>query len=94
MRTWIGFCFYLMIDYYAYPYFALIIILPIIRKVYLRECLSGMYSVHVFYFGYFIIDQTCLMLYPIISMSIVFPQLQLEDSSWTNYFKFIRIVLL
>ena len=79
IRTWWGFCFYAIIDYYAYPYFALIIILPIIKKVYYREVGSGMYSVHVFYFSYFLIDQTSLILYPIISLSLMFRHLELAD---------------
>ena len=85
-----GFCAFLTVDMFANPFFGNVITWPVCRQVYKREVLSGLYSIHIYYFGYFLFKALFLQLYPIILVSIIFPHLRLTDPSLNNYLKFLR----
>ena len=84
-----GFSTFLTIDAFANPFFGNVITWPLWLSIYKREVLSGLCSVHVFYFGYFLYKVVFLQIYPILLWSIIFPHLDLMDASSNNFWDLI-----
>ena len=87
---WIGFTSYLTTDMFAASLFSNIISLPEFVPVFKREFASGLYSVHMYYFGNFLCKMFCLGFYPCMIISIVFYPLKLVDSSDENLLRFMK----
>ena len=66
------------------------IIFPILRQIYTREKGSGLYSVHSFYIANAIMQTLFNMIYPILLSVIVFYFLGFKDTSFENFYLFIK----
>jgi len=66
----------------------------IFLPVFKRELKSGLYSVHVYYFGNFLAKLMCLSFYPALIFSLLFYSLEVKDSSQENYIEFIKVACL
>lgn len=90
MQNWIGFAAYLNQDCFASSFFSNIVSQPIMAPVFRREHASGMYSVHMYYFGNWLSRLLTMGFYPVMLISIIFYSLGLVDSSMDNYVAFLK----
>ena len=91
IKNWIGFAAYLNQDCFASPFFANVVSLPCFLNVFKREVASGLYSVHMYYFGNWLCKMMTVGFYPLILISIVFWYLDLTDLSKENYWQFLKV---
>jgi hypothetical protein len=82
MKNWMGFAAYLNQDCFSSAFFANIVSLPLFLPVFKREFSSGLYSVHMYYFGNWFCKLVTMGFYPVMLMSIIFPFLDLTDVSF------------
>ena len=90
MTNWIGFAAYLNQDCFASSFFSNIVSLPVYAPVFRREHASGLYSVHMYYFGNWLSKLMTVGFYPVMLISIIFYSLDLVDSSTDNYLAFLK----
>ena len=91
MRNWIGFAAYLNQDCFSSPFFANVISLPAFLNVFKREVSSGLYSVHMYYFGNWLCKMMTMGFYPCMLISIVFWYIDIDDKSNENFIEFMKI---
>jgi hypothetical protein len=68
-----------------------VISLPAFLQVFKRENSAGLYSVHMYYFGNWACKMMTMGFYPVMLISIVFWQLDLDDKSMENYLLFLKV---
>ena len=90
-KNWIGFASYITNDMFAASLFSNIISIPEFAPVFKRELASGLYSVHMYYFGNWVCKMMTLGFYPAMLISIFFYPLKLVDSSEENLLEFLKI---
>ena len=91
MKNWIGFAAYLNQDCFASPFFANLVSMQLFLPVFKREFASGLYSVHLYYFGNWFCKLITIGFYPVLLISIIFFFLDLTDSSLENYLAFVGV---
>lgn len=91
MRNWIGFAAYLNQDCFSSPFFSNVISLPGFLGVMKREVNTGLYSIHMYYFGNWLCKMMTMGFYPCMLISIIFWFIDINDRSNENFIEFMKI---